>query len=1206
MLSCHQTNTKTNMDEKKFTVKVFTTPGRPRSKRLRELGITAANISANNVINMNNSKVVEGHTHNNKSDIDAITIDRAGYLYITRPVFEAGPVAGTYDKKRVTEKVRAGVADLALDLAKDSPIWRRFLSRQEDDTAEGLISFLRGANFGEYAPGLTGFGGHIDDKGRAELESLFLRSFLEVPELRYNRVRVVTGEEWNSKGGGIIESVDEGNKSFQLKLEAGEHPSVAVGDICKLVYNTGEGFGTCYFRVLSVSNDGVVRYALREGYDMHPKAMSHFVAYGNFFDTSRQASAYSTTSYTRYLKGVNDWEIGKHNIAMQFGDLSNLRVHGMQLDGYSAYLNNVYFTGTILQLSPEQIKEIADKVGSPYSVTLSSYDKVVKEGATDLRRSMKVVTGNHQVVTGGKEVTVSEYNLSTHITVLKGSKELLYSEIVEEGAYTVTLSAVGVTATINAGNIIITSVGGEGGKVDILVNCEGKAIVPQSFRVTVVKDGIGRYVESRYMHVDNMPEVPMGRFPKGWSKSNQAPSETISIVDVRSFARQGSSYVLDLINTDQGSISHMTDEEEQYITYRFEGRDHSGEGVYLRLFDLYTAKTLYDRHLYGSFDEKLRLHIPQGGRIVLSVRGRRKAAHEQAYTTVRLTRADSSVCWETRAEITPSLHDIDNPQSSPTWSAPAIYKIVPKRTHLTPSHVLSKVSETGSYTPASYTVAHMDDDNNLIRTSMVLYTSSDGITWTRKEGRKDVSSMDVVFSAEALYYKVRTYRWIDESTVYASEYLHESNGVIIGDGRNGQDGNDGKAPRINSQGYWEYWNGKEWINTGVKAQGADGRVGAMPVPTGAYKQGRQYFYNDEVRHIVLYRASGDDRAYPYVVKNYSNSAVNVPPTGRSDDPYWKRFNFFEMVATDLLLADGAYLAEFIFKEGKLISQRGLFEGREVDISEVPDGKIGAFTPNIVMNGETGDVSIRGSVASPFQWDYSGGTRVKESIVVTRDNYNYFNGSSYPLYAHDNGKVVYIQNAHNQAVRIVINTYMQDIAKSPYKEVELVEITIPPGAVLAGVIIPSVRELLEFPAGSYKETINGVLTSVNYRTGLYPITPMQETEETTTGYRKFTVGYTVTKPAKEIKVVAAGRVDDRGSTQQKLGAFDRVYRYNTGRYRVYHNIGHANYVPTVTTQGSGTLVAMLKNITSTYFEVEVSDDAGNYEDGSFSFQCAAEV
>ena len=130
MLSCHQTNTKTNMDEKKFTVKVFTTPGRPRSKRLRELGITAANISANNVINMNNSKVVEGHTHNNKSDIDAITIDQVGYLYITRPVFEAGPVAGTYDKKRVTEKVRAGVADLALDLAKDSLIWRRFLSRQ--------------------------------------------------------------------------------------------------------------------------------------------------------------------------------------------------------------------------------------------------------------------------------------------------------------------------------------------------------------------------------------------------------------------------------------------------------------------------------------------------------------------------------------------------------------------------------------------------------------------------------------------------------------------------------------------------------------------------------------------------------------------------------------------------------------------------------------------------------------------------------------------------------------------------------------------------------------------------------------------------------------------------------------------------------------------------------------------------------------------
>lgn len=1094
-----------------------------------------------------------------------------------------------------------------------------FLSRRNRDTAHAHLTFregltseevvnaLKGMKFGEYASGLTGFGGHIDDKGRAELESLFLRSFLEVPELRYNRVRVITGEEWNSKGGGIIESIDEENKSFQLKLEAGEHPSVSEGDICKLVYNTGAGFGTCYFRVLSVTPEGVVRYALREGYDMHPKAMSHFVAYGNFFDETRQASAYSTTSYTRYLKGVNDWEIRKENIAMQFGDLSNLRVHGMQLEGYSAYLNNVYFTGTILQLSPEQIKEIADKVDSPYSVTLSSYERVIKESGEGLRQELKVVTGDKQVMTQGKEVVTSQYSLSTHITVLRGSKELLYSATVEEGTYTATLRAHGLSASINAGNIVVTSVGDKGGHVDIEVNCEGKAIITKRFSVVVVKDGVGRYTESRYMHSDTMPETPTGRHPKGWSKSSRSPRETISITEVRSFEKQGESYVLDLINTDQGSIVHQATEGEQYVTYHVKGQDHSGEGVYIRLFDFATAKTLYERTLYGSFDETLRIHIPQGVRAVLSARGRRKASHEQTYTTVRLTRADSSVCWETRAEITPSLHDIEGATVVPTWSTPTVYKTVTKRTRLTPSHVLSKLTSVGGYSPSSYTVAHMDDENNLVRTSMVLYTSSDGLSWVRKETHKDVSTMAVRVGADATYYKVRTYEWVDGNTSYTSGYLHESNGVVVGDGRDGANGKDGKAPRISADGYWEYWDGSKWVKTDVKAQGTDGRVGAMPVPTGVYKQGREYYYNDHVRHVVLYRAPGDSRMYPYLVRNYSQQPVTVPPTGHTDDPNWVRSNYMEFVATEVIMAEGGYLAGFIFRSEKLISQRGLFEGREVDIADVPSDKVGAFVPNISLDGKRGDITIRGSVATPFVWDYSGDAKVKETIIISRDSYNRFNNVGLTFYAHENGKTIRIKNVHDKTVKLHLRMYLQALARDPSKGSEIVEVSIPPGAMLSGIIAPDVRTLQEYPNGVYQEIINGVLTNVGYIVGIHPITPMQETETTTSGYRKFVVGYTVTKPAKEIKVVAAGRVRGNGSHELKTGAFTGSSRDSLGAYTVYHSIGHTNYAPTVTAQAqSGTLVAMIKNLTANYFEVEISTDTGNYEDGAFSFSCVAEV
>lgn len=241
-------------------------------------------------------------------------------------------------------------------------IERRALSRTAPDTAAGHITYadgltserparlLQGFETLDFAGGIIGRGARVDQDGRAELESLFVRHFLEVPELRYNRIEITQGERWNSFGGGIVESVNTAALSLRLKLEAGERPTLAVNDLCKGIYNTGGGFATCFFRVESVTPEGEVVYSLRPGYTLHPVATMHFVAFGNPKDKSRQASAYSTTSYTRYLRGVDDWEIRAENIAMQLGDLSNLSVYGLQLEGYSAYLNNVYFTGLIAQI----------------------------------------------------------------------------------------------------------------------------------------------------------------------------------------------------------------------------------------------------------------------------------------------------------------------------------------------------------------------------------------------------------------------------------------------------------------------------------------------------------------------------------------------------------------------------------------------------------------------------------------------------------------------------------------------------------------------------------------------------------------------------------------------------------------------------------------------------------------------------------------
>ncbi len=125
------------------------------------------------------------------------------------------------------------------------------------------------------------------------------------------------------------------------------------------------GFFTSYFRVIQIMNPrkSKFRYELRPvsgNYPVqhHPCPLMKFTSYGNFTNSARQRSNYETLSYHRYLKDVRDWEFGVDNIAAQRGDLSNLNIFGLQLEGYSEYINNVYFTGIIQQISQHVQEEL--------------------------------------------------------------------------------------------------------------------------------------------------------------------------------------------------------------------------------------------------------------------------------------------------------------------------------------------------------------------------------------------------------------------------------------------------------------------------------------------------------------------------------------------------------------------------------------------------------------------------------------------------------------------------------------------------------------------------------------------------------------------------------------------------------------------------------------------------------------------------------
>ncbi len=378
----------------------------PRSKRLRDTGGYQSSGGTTVVTgdsSDSSSASGDGHTHSNKAALDAISIDNAFYLWLMQKV------DGASDS--VMQKVRSGYADdaahaLEADHAADADTWAQHAFADYLDQAlrkTDIVEFAKVVAAVMQSPDFqtginTGRGWQIGASGAAELDSLTLRRFLEVPELRYNRTSIEVGNKWNAPGGGLIESVvadtdADGNElmtgTITLHLEDGETGTVAVDDICMGVFHSltsGEnsdenyddsrgnfkfkGFFTTYFRITEILNadSSAFKYSLRAVSDRwteknHPCASMTFVGYGNFTDTNRQASRYSTRSYERFLQSVNTWEISESMIAAQFGDLSNLSIHGLQMAGYSAYMANLYMSGTIKQLTLLPLRMEIDNQG---------------------------------------------------------------------------------------------------------------------------------------------------------------------------------------------------------------------------------------------------------------------------------------------------------------------------------------------------------------------------------------------------------------------------------------------------------------------------------------------------------------------------------------------------------------------------------------------------------------------------------------------------------------------------------------------------------------------------------------------------------------------------------------------------------------------------------------------------------------------------
>lgn len=364
--------------EKNYTAVITQRTPRPRSKRLREMGIGSA---AGATVVMSGAAggttvTGDGHTHANLSALNEISTDTNGYQYLTQLREVENPETGETTVEQVTEKVKAGYADVAKDLAEDSPIREMFLSRLVDDVAKGnitfeqaikvlgLASFGGGAEFGEFIKSLyAGKGAGIDANGNAEFESVRVRSYFECLELIVNRLSAIEGDQILTEAD-TIEAVDDlGNNCYGLHLRSkwdGYFTAQRENNVLKGIINTlaaGSGlYYTCWMRVNSVNTANnyieVTAYPDEDtpaGTNYPPCADMKIARWGNQTDKTRQSCIYLSSTEGRIVRltGVTKPIIEPENYGATFGTLPEfLRSMDLPIVDGQDY---VYARGLIVQ-----------------------------------------------------------------------------------------------------------------------------------------------------------------------------------------------------------------------------------------------------------------------------------------------------------------------------------------------------------------------------------------------------------------------------------------------------------------------------------------------------------------------------------------------------------------------------------------------------------------------------------------------------------------------------------------------------------------------------------------------------------------------------------------------------------------------------------------------------------------------------------------
>lgn len=254
-----------------------------------------------------------------------------------------------------------------------------FLRRNQDDTAEGIITFEKGLvskmtafftelSSPEFANGFAGNGfrlAHKDGVSSLELDEITVRKSMNVFELLIQRIKATGGQIVVSASDGRIKEIEDRGDSYYISFE--QQNTFCKGDLIRCQVFSG-GIRGYWVEALDVDNDGII--VLKTEFADVPAIGDECVLMGNTENKNRQSLI--TISATGdgqpridILDGVKNKSLDGC-LRARFGNLEGIRdaVFGEnQPKGHGLYSDNAYLKGEFV------LKNSGKSIDTMFSVT---------------------------------------------------------------------------------------------------------------------------------------------------------------------------------------------------------------------------------------------------------------------------------------------------------------------------------------------------------------------------------------------------------------------------------------------------------------------------------------------------------------------------------------------------------------------------------------------------------------------------------------------------------------------------------------------------------------------------------------------------------------------------------------------------------------------------------------------------------------------